>query len=488
MKMHKLQILFISVLSVLTISSCGGNSGSSSDSGEDNEDTATEKTVDQVNLARAITLAQTAFSNYFDMSDGMTMYRYYNPYTDTRSTEVGSVWMYTASIEATVSIMDALKAQKENGDATLYDTSYAYFESTLEKLFEGLKYYQGTYTLTSYTQTAEWTAYAVNRASSPGTADMSGVLNVYDDQMWLVRELFKAFEVTGEEKYLTEAENLTEYVLDGWDCTLDSDGNENGGITWGPGYVTKHSCSNGPIISPLVWLSEYWADTDKTAEIEVGTISSDGTRNRVTKKKYECYLEYAEKVYNYQKSHLLNDDGVYDDMMGGYTTDGSVEYETINGVTYRKNTALYDRVGPAISYNSGTMLSGAADLYNATGDQTYLTDLTSLVDKSFSYFAKLGTVKTGYYTYDITGFRDWFNDVLMRGYVDCAPLYSASATAIDSFQDNLDYAWDNYLYENMLPTSLLGGWNMDRSKDSVEAMFTFAFASEYATLAKYNIE
>jgi hypothetical protein len=59
---------------------------------------------------------------------------------------------------------------------------------------------------------------------------------------------------------------------------------------------------------------------------------------------------------------------------------------------------------------------------------------------------------------------------------------------IDSFQKNLDYAWDNFLYEDMLPTSLLGGWNMDRSKNSVEAMFTFAFASEYAVLAKYNLE
>lgn len=318
---------------------------------------------------------------------------------------------------------------------------------------------------------------------------MSGVLNVYDDQMWLVRELCKAFEVTGESKYLEEAESLTAYVLDGWDCTIDPNGNENGGITWGPGYVTKHSCSNGPIISPLVWLAEHWSEIDKDAEITVGTISQDGTRNRVTMKKYQCYLEYAEKVYAYQKSHLLNEDGVYDDMMGGYSTGGgNVEYETIGGTRYRKNTALYDRVGPAISYNSGTMLSGAADLYKATHDQAYLDDLTSLTSKSFSYFAKLGTVKDGYYSYDITGFRNWFNDVLMRGYVDCVSLCGSAAAAIDSFQKNLDYAWDNFLYEDMLPTSLLGGWNMDRSKNSVEAMFTFAFASEYAVLAKYNLE
>lgn len=483
MRTLKIRIFLISLFSVLAMASCDGNGTKENDKPE------VEMTADQVNLSRAITLAKAAFGNYFDSGSGMTMHRYYNPYSKTRSAEIGSVWMYTASIEATVAIMDALKAQKEKGDAVLYDANYAFFKSSLDKLFEGLKYYQGTYTLTSYTQTASWTAYAVNRASSPGTADMSGVLNVYDDQMWLVRELCKAFEVTGESKYLEEAESLTAYVLDGWDCTIDSNGNENGGITWGPGYVTKHSCSNGPIISPLVWLAEHWSEIDKDAEITVGTISQDGTRNRVTMKKYQCYLEYAEKVYAYQKSHLLNEDGVYDDMMGGYRTGGgNVEYETIGGTRYRKNTALYDRVGHAISYNSGTMLSGAADLYKATHDQAYLDDLTSLTSKSFSYFAKLGTVKDGYYSYDITGFRNWFNDVLMRGYVDCVSLCGSAAAGIDSFQKNLDYAWDNFLYEDMLPTSLLGGWNMDRSKNSVEAMFTFAFASEYAVLAKYNLE
>ncbi len=39
----------------------------------------------------------------------------------------------------------------------------------------------------------------------------------------------------------------------------------------------------------------------------------------------------------------------------------------------------------------------------------------------------------------------------------------------------------------MLPTSLLYGWNSDKSKNRVEAMFTFAFAAEYAVLAKWHL-
>jgi uncharacterized protein YyaL (SSP411 family) len=57
-----------------------------------------------------------------------------------------------------------------------------------------------------------------------GKANVTGVLNVYDDQMWLVRELLEAYHLTGQERYLQEAEYLTAYVLDGWDCTLDEKG------------------------------------------------------------------------------------------------------------------------------------------------------------------------------------------------------------------------------------------------------------------------
>ena len=436
------------------------------------------------NLSRAATLADAALSNYFE---GTTMSRYYNPYTEVKSFETGSIWMYTSAVEAVVAIMEGLQLQKESGDASLYEKKFAHFSAWLEKLYEGAQFYKGTLTLTSFTQTATWHPYAVNRAGSPGTADVSGVLNVYDDQMWLVRELIGAWKVTGQAKYLAEAEALTEYVMDGWDTTLDAAGNENGGIPWGPGYVTKHSCSNGPMVSPLVWLAEIYAGKDDT--ITFGIVNPDNTRAKKTLRKADAYAQWAAKVYRWQKEHLLRPDGVYDDMMGGYRSGGGKpEYETVDGVQYRKNTALYDRVGPAISYNSGTMLSGAADLYRLTRDETYLSDMKALTDKSFAYFAKLGTVKSGLYTYDITGFNNWFNDVLMRGYVAVYPAYAGARKPVQSFQDNLDFAWDNYLYKDMLPSSLLAGWNMDRSKNNVEGMFAFAFAAEYATLAKHLIE
>lgn len=211
------------------------------------------------------------------------------------------------------------------------------------------------------------------------------------------------------------------------------------------------------------------------------------TRKTQMEKKSDYYLDFAQKIYEWQKASLLRSDGVYDDMMGGCSP-GNPENETIDGVVYRKGITCTDRVGPAFSYNSGTMLSGSADLYRATGNSVYLDDAKKLSDVSFGYFAKLGATKSGYYTYDISGFNTWFNGVLMRGYVDVYPSYDKVDTYINSFQQNLDYGYTNFLNKNMLPTNLLVGWNSDKGKNNTEGMFTFTYAAEYAVLSRYKLE
>jgi len=433
-------------------------------------------------IERSIEMVQSGLDHYFDL-DGMKMSRYYNPFTGEKSDEIGSVWMYTSAMEAVNSIMGALKAQKESGDAVLYDKYFDKFVKLFSDLYEGSQYYKGTFELVSYTQTHEWSVYAVNRAKEIGTANVTGVLNVYDDQMWFIRELIEAFSLTGDQRYFKEAEYLTEYVMDGWDCTLDEDGNENGGITWGPGYTSKHSCSNGPFVSPLVWLHEIYKG--KPDEITYGYILPDKTRAKKTQNKAEYYLEAAKKVYAFQKKHLLNSQGVYDDMCG--SSEKKIGYEEVNGQVYRRYSPISRPSGAPLTYNSGTMLSGGADLYRATSDEVYRRDIISLTDSSFAYFAKLGQTLDGYYTYRITGFNNWFNDVIMRGYIDVAPYYDV-ALPVESFQRNLDYAYGNFLFAGILPTNLLEGWNPEKGRNRVEAMFTFAFASEYAAIARYILD
>lgn len=464
--------------------SCAGNKETEPPREDDTELTAVQ--LAEENLRRSMNLISNAKKNYFAENQGMAMSRYYNPFGNVKSHEKGSVWMYTSAIEAVNALLHGMIELKEAGSSILYDNYFGNYVDLLSSLVDNLEYYAGTYTLISYTQTKEWTVYGVNRGNAPGQAKVAGIENVYDDQQWLIKELLEAYKITGEKKYFDKAEYLAEYVLDGWDCTLDVEGKENGGIVWGPGYYTKHSCSNGPFISPLVTLAEYYAD--KNENIEYRYIGADKKRLTKTMYKGEYYLMFAKKVYDFQKKHLYNkSDGVYFDMLGadGFNGD-NIAYETVDGIKYRAHNKIQRPVGRAYSYNTGTMLSGAADLYRITKDQVYLNDMTSLSTTAFRYFAKTSS-KEGLYEYAVDGFNNWFNGVLLRGWVDVSFHYSNVGVNVNSFQANLDYAYENYLKSNMLPNSLLFGWNTDHSKNKVEAMFTFAYAAEYAVLAKYHL-
>jgi hypothetical protein len=469
-----------SLIVLVILASCSGTASDPEPNPPDEVDLAEQ------DLRRAMELTDAAIASHFT-GDGMAMARFYNPYTSVRSDEKGSIWMYTSAIEAVNAILHGLEAQKEHGNATLYNENFNKYTELLHKLYDNADYYLGTFQLVSYTQTKEWSVYGVNRGGAKGAAHVEGIENVYDDQMWLIRELLEAYKLTGNAEYLQKAEYLTEYVLDGWDCTRNADGTERGGIPWGPGYVTKHSCSNGPLVSPLVWLYELYKDKNDEVTYRYIDASDKQTRQATQVKKSDYYLDFAKRIYAWQKSQLLRADGVYDDMRGGCSP-GTPQTETVGGTVYRVGSTCQDRVGPAFTYNSGSMLSGGADLYRVTNDNTYLEDAKKLSDASFQYFAKLGQTKPGYYTYDISGFNNWFNGVLMRAYVDVYPAYGTAGNYIDSFQKNLDYGYDNFLYNGFLPTNLLVGWSRDNGKNNTEGMFNFAFAAEYAVLSGYQLE
>ncbi|WP_206082190.1 glycoside hydrolase family 76 protein [Maribellus sediminis] len=454
---------------------------------EDNSYECTKASdLSEQNLQRAIETADKAFEVHFS-GEGMAMARFYNPFTEERSKETGSVWMYTSVIEAVNAILHAIQAQDKLGNAEVFSQDFDRYSKLLENLYNNLDYYLGTFQLVSYTQTKEWSVYGVHRADKIGAAKVAGIENVYDDQMWLIRELIESYRITGNPAYLEKAEYLTEYVLDGWDCTRDETGREEGGITWGPGYVTKHSCSNGPMISPLVWLSEIYSGKNEEVTHRYVDASDKQTRKTEQVKKSEYYLDFARKIYAWQKEKLLRSDGVYDDMMGGCEPP-KPQNETINGKTYRKGIVCQDRVGPAISYNSGTMLSGASDLYRISNERAYLKDAKQLADSAFQYFAKPMENLPGYFEYNSRGFGNWFNGVLLRAYVDVYPHIKAVDPYISSFQQNLDYGYAHFSKNSILPTDLLKGWKADTAKNQTEGMFSFAYAAAFAVLSKYEAE
>ncbi len=439
------------------------------------------------NLERAIGLIDVTMAVYFDPQT-FEMRRFYHLAQKAKSNERASVWMYTAGIEAVNAVLSGLKAAQQKGENKLYDTHYARYVQLLDKLYAEADYYLGSFELVSYTQTKTWSVYAVDRVQEKGKANVSGVLNVYDDQMWLIRELLDSYKLTGKDAYLKKAEYLTAYVLDGWDVTRDSQGKENGGIPWGPGYTTKHACSNAPLISSLVWLHErYQGKSDKIASRFIDA-QDRKTRRSAQVEKQQYYLHYARAIYDWQKEQLLNAEGVYADMMGGCVPNCDIRYEEQDGKRYRAHTPLTKAVGKAYSYNSGTMLSGAVDLYRVTGKAKYAQDGKALAKSSFQQFASLGKDLPQYYSFESSGFNNWFNGILLRGYHEATVLDAAIGDYVTAFQRNLDYGFEHFHRDGFLPTDLLKGWDAEKEPQGLEGMFMFTYAAQYALLGKHQLE
>lgn len=438
-------------------------------------------------LRRAIAITDATMSTSFTGSDNnLRMYDTYNTATH-QGSGTADVWPYTAALEAHCSVLEALEVLKEQAP-DLYADTHDRYVARLRVLYDNLAYYAGTYQLNSYAHVARWTIYGVHRAGSKGQAAVTGIENVYDDQMWLCRELVRAYRLTANDAYLKEATKLANYCIEGWDCCLDADGNEYGGISWGPGYNSKHSCSNGPLIQPLVWLADIYRSDDEAEDLIHYYIEPDGTRTSEKRRHSDQYMLFARKIYAWQKEKLLDPSrGVYWDMCGAVK--GEIQYVKSGRFNYRDHVDLNGPGGTAYTYNTGTMLAGAAELYRVTGEEVYHADLNDLCRNSLQRFSTRSRVNGHIYrtwpTDDqaTSGFNTWFDDVLMRAFVDAIPYNDANTSASDaliSFLEDLDYAWDNFRRDDLLPIHLIKGWD---NGDVTKGFHQLAFASEYAMLA-----
>ena len=141
-------------------------------------------------LQRAILMVDATMEHSFT---GGTSYRMYDTYNTATKTGSGTadVWPYTAALEAHCSVIEALTILKDEAPQ-LYAEHYDRYVNRLKQLYNALDYYRGTYTLNSYAQIKSWSVYGVHRGGSKGTAAVTGIENVYDDQMWICRELVRA--------------------------------------------------------------------------------------------------------------------------------------------------------------------------------------------------------------------------------------------------------------------------------------------------------
>ncbi len=147
-----------------------------------------------------------------------------------------------------------------------------------------------------------------------------------DDMAWLAIACTRAYELTDDALYLDVSKLLWEEILNYWSDVF------GGGITWKINTPNlKNAVSNAPVA--ILSLRLYAIEND------------------------EKYLDWAKDIYTWQKNNLVdpNTGLVWDHM------------ELINGEPVVKKEWVF-------TYNIGTWIGASMELYQVTGDRSYLNE------------------------------------------------------------------------------------------------------------------
>ncbi len=322
-----------------------------------------------------------------------------------------------------------------------------------EKVVEGLRYFRRE------TADGKFNGYGVwrNNLKDKSTAGVS-----YDDDMWLARDLIGLYELTGKIKYLDLAKEIADFIIEYAFVDLDpqmfrdygftvDEATPLGGFYWNEDHQALHACSNGPAVQLLAALYRLTGN--------------------------QTYLQHAVKSYNFLQ-YLVKPEGVLFDLM-------VFEKDSENNIT-----GIIHPDGPPYSYNSGSPITGAVELYRATGETKYLDTAKYWAKSADAFFAKDSSV-AGVKSYPVGNV--WFNLILLNGYTALAP-YDAqnSAIYIGHMQSSIDYAYDHYLsagdgrlYGRFLPGDWVNGWG-DKNPKEMWVLDASSQAEIYATMAVYE--
>jgi len=458
------------------------------------------------NLMRAIQMHNTAIANY-TQGDNYHMYNYVN---HTVSTSRGTVnnYEYTTILESLNAIIGSLKEIKDlPGADPMFQTLFVYYTHEFYNAYRGIDYYLATVTYASYTRpSTSWIMPKVGRNTSVNLSSNGGGRNtLYDDAMWMIREFMIAYNYVKDEDpavfkgsmypgrmgagvdvsnlsyadiYLMEAEYMTEFCIDGW-----VPGFNHGGILQGPNHDSINTCANGPFIAPLVWLAEVYEG--KADTIEARYYQSHANPRIVTENKSEYYLSWAERVYEFTYNNMRRPDGVYGDLIRGYS------HSETNGYRIAPAGTRGDFDHTPYAYNSGSVLSGLAELYRFTGKERYKDEAIALANAARRYF----------HNADESGLT-WFADkseymsCLLRSYVEL-DLYGIYDTAphISDLQQLMNYGYDNWYRNGCLPYDLVYGWShgkndgnaSDKSDARTDLQMTFGYTAIFGHLARHEL-
>lgn len=148
---------------------------------------------------------------------------------------------------------------------------------------------------------------------------------LYDDMEWMAIAWLRAYAATGREAYKETAFLLWEDIKTGWNDHM------GGGIAWQKSQLDyKNTPANAPAVILAARLYQSFGREDD--------------------------LEWAQRIYEWQKQHLVDPESgfVWDGM--NRTGDGSIDKEW------------------KFTYCQGVFIGAGVELYRVTGDDRYLED------------------------------------------------------------------------------------------------------------------
>ena len=229
--------------------------------------------------------------------------------------------------------------------------------------------------------------------------------NSIDDMEWIAITLIRMYETTGEKKYIHQAQRLFDkYIITTWGP--DDEEPWFGGISWSTDprlSKTKNACSNGPagiIASQLAcWRSDNKGKEDNK------------------------YAQDLKKIYQWERKYLFDP-----------TTGAVYDHLGKNGVAKHLH-----------SYNLGTFIAMAVDLYNLTDDTLYINDAQKAADITIKTFSDPETgVMNRVSRMDKGGDAGLFHGIFFRyftKFINCKDLPNDKRIYYQTFlQKNVDCA------------------------------------------------
>lgn len=253
--------------------------------------------------------------------------------------------------------------------------------------------------------------------------------NVYvDDMEWHVLAQIRMFEATGKFQYISKARQM----YDDWIWPTWGPEDEEpwfGGITWKSDVAkSKNACSNGPAALIAARLCRFY---DK-AGFNWGKTGED-------------YLNEAKKIYAWEKKVLFNSEtgAVYDNI----NKEGRVQKRWI------------------FTYNQGTFLGAAHELFLLTGEKQYLDDAVLAANYVIDVMTKDGVLSDA-----PQGDGGLFHGIFFRYFVKLANEPALDASVREKFGKYLTSLADTMYEEGLNHNTMLYGGRWRQAPADNEAV------------------